>query len=121
MESANKRSDQAETGESGQGKSRDDLTLLIRRLGDMREEMLRFAEKCPGALSEADPLYEKSAENLIHYLALRRHDLRTLQSELAELGLSSLGRSESHVMATMELFCRRCHASPILPPSLQEM
>lgn len=53
MESANKRSDQAETGESGQGKSRDDLTLLIRRLGDMREEMLRFAEKCPGALSEA--------------------------------------------------------------------
>lgn len=102
MESANKRSDQAETGESGPGKSRDELITLIRQLGDMREEMQRFAEKCPSALREANPLYEKSAENLIHYLALRRHDLRALQSELAELGLSSLGRSESHVMATMD-------------------
>jgi len=106
MESANKRSNQAETGEDGPGKSRDELIRLMRQLGDMREEMQRFAEKCPDALREADPLYEKSAENLIHYLALRRHDLRALQSELAELGLSSLGRSESHVMATIEAVLR---------------
>lgn len=100
MESANKRSGQAET--ASPGKSRNELLRLIRQLGDMREEMLRFADNCRGALRELDPLYEKSAENLLHYLALRRHDLRALQSELAELGLSSLGRSESHVMATVE-------------------
>lgn len=101
MESANKRSDEAETT-GGPGKSRNELLQLIRQLGDMREEMLRFADNCRGALKELDPVYEKSAENLLHYLALRRHDLRALQSELAELGLSSLGRSESHVMATIE-------------------
>ena len=86
MESANKRSGQAET--ASPGKSRNELLRLIRQLGDMREEMLRFADNCRGALRELDPLYEKSAENLLHYLALRRHDLRALQSELAELGLS---------------------------------
>jgi hypothetical protein len=36
---------------------------------------------------------------LIHYLALRRHDIRRLQEQLAALGLSSLGRMESHVLA----------------------
>jgi len=39
-----------------------------------------------------------SARNLAHYLALRRHDIRKLQSQLARLGLSSLGRTESHVL-----------------------
>ncbi len=43
-----------------------------------------------------------SACNLAYYLALRRHDLRPLQLRLAELGLSSLGRGESHVMASLE-------------------
>ena len=36
------------------------------------------------------------------YLALRRHDNRELQAALARLGLSSLGRSEAHVLATLE-------------------
>ena len=44
----------------------------------------------------------KSVCNLAYYLALRRYDLRPLQGRLAELGLSSLGRGESHVMATLE-------------------
>ncbi|MGP0088152.1 MAG: pyruvate kinase, partial [Steroidobacteraceae bacterium] len=38
---------------------------------------------------------------MIHYLALRRQDIRTLQDELAALGLSSLGRTEAHVMSTL--------------------
>src|ERR1700730_7093779 len=35
--------------------------------------------------------------NLSHYIALRAHDLTDLQYRLAARGLSSLGRSESHV------------------------
>jgi pyruvate kinase len=42
------------------------------------------------------------AQNLAHYLALRRHDLRPLQNELARWGLSSLGRSESHVIPNLD-------------------
>jgi pyruvate kinase len=43
-----------------------------------------------------------SAENLAAYLALRRRDLRPIQSALAPLGVSSLGRSEAHVIATLD-------------------
>lgn len=39
-----------------------------------------------------------SARNLLHYLAMRRTDLRTLQPALAALGLSSLGRAEGHAL-----------------------
>ncbi len=41
------------------------------------------------------------AINLLHYLAIRRHDLRPLQRRLAALGLSSLGRCEAQVLATL--------------------
>lgn len=43
-----------------------------------------------------------SARNLALYLALRRYDLRELQTELSHWGLSSLGRSESRVLATID-------------------
>ena len=45
--------------------------------------------------------HRAGAVNLRHYLALRSHDLRHLQQVLAELGLSSLGRAEGHVEATL--------------------
>jgi pyruvate kinase len=43
-----------------------------------------------------------SAQNLLHYLALRRRDLRPLQDRLARLGLSSLGRCEANVLANVD-------------------
>ena len=47
-------------------------------------------------------VHEASAANLAHFVALRSEDLRGLQDELAELGLSSLGRCEAHVLATID-------------------
>lgn len=50
-----------------------------------------------------DPsLAGESSWNLACYLALRSEDLRELQPLLAAHGLSSLGRSESHVVATLD-------------------
>ncbi|MGY4708795.1 pyruvate kinase [Mycolicibacterium sp. CBM1] len=51
-----------------------------------------------------DPVHSEnhcSAINLVHYWAIRQMDLRNLQQQLAEVGLSSLGRSEAHVEATL--------------------
>jgi pyruvate kinase len=48
------------------------------------------------------PHYAPSAANLAAYIGLRRDDLRELQSRLARVGLSSLGRCESHVLATLD-------------------
>lgn len=46
--------------------------------------------------------FQAGAENLAAYIALRRHDLRALQPRLATYGLSSLGRSEGHVLAALD-------------------
>jgi pyruvate kinase len=53
-------------------------------------------------LDLAAPSMRESAYNLVHYLAVRRHDVRQLQDELTRLGLSSLGRMEAHVMASLQ-------------------
>jgi pyruvate kinase len=58
----------------------------------------RLASWRPGIERAA---FEAGSENLAHYLALRGHDLRRLQLELSDLGLSSLGRCEAHVMASL--------------------
>ena len=49
-----------------------------------------------------NPHYQPSAANLAAYISLRRHDLRQLQSRLSRIGLSSLGRCEGHVIATLD-------------------
>lgn len=46
--------------------------------------------------------FRPSVENLALYLALRKVDLTDEQEALTELGLSSLGRAEAHVLATLD-------------------
>ncbi len=42
------------------------------------------------------------ARNLAAYLALRHHDISDLQPALADYGLSTLGRSEAHVLGSLQ-------------------
>lgn len=77
------------------------LRQLAARLRALAEDMLKFEASL---LKRPRPLHEshrRSARNLAHYLVLRRHDLRDLQAQLAMLGLSSLGRTESHVLSAI--------------------
>ncbi len=48
------------------------------------------------------PVFAASALNLQHYLTLRHTDLRAMQRQLMVLGLSTLGRAEGHVLATLD-------------------
>ena len=59
-----------------------------------------------------------SARNMLHYWAIRQCDLRDLQARLAAYGLSSLGRSEPHVEATLLLV--RSAISAMLGDSWQQ-
>ena len=54
------------------------------------------------AIDAVRPVHRESAINLVHYVWLRGHDVRDLQGELADLGLSSLGRLEARVMPTLQ-------------------
>ncbi len=48
------------------------------------------------------PAFIDSSLNLAYYLALRRHDLRCLQTALMPWGLSSLGRIEARVLPNLD-------------------
>lgn len=75
---------------------------LIEELSQLRESMLLRAQAMAPALSRVDPKFRGSAHNLAHYLALRAHELRPLQEKLAWVGVSSLGRSETHALANLD-------------------
>lgn len=70
-------------------------------------------------LKAVHPRFRLSARNLLHYIALRHHDIRPLQTELAQLGLSSLGRIESRVLPSLYLvhsmLCRLAGCETQLP------
>lgn len=75
---------------------------LISKLSVIREDMLSMADESEGLLKDCCPSYIGSAQNLVYYLALRSHDIRSLQISLGEMGLSTLGRSEENVLAAIE-------------------
>jgi len=75
---------------------------LIDELKALRTALLGHERRYARQLSAVHPDQLASAINLVHYLAMRQSDLRPLQDRLAELGLSSLGRAETHVLANLE-------------------
>ncbi|MBK7793982.1 MAG: pyruvate kinase [Betaproteobacteria bacterium] len=75
---------------------------LIDELWAIRDGMLRQEETLAPVLRNVSADYHASARNLAHYLVLRQDDRRPLQDKLAWIGVSSLGRSESHVLANLD-------------------
>ena len=86
------------------------LDRAARALDALRRAALDAEAEFAAEILAAHPAMHESARNLVHYLAVRRHDLRELQEELARLGLSSLGRMEAHVMASLEAVIAALHA-----------
>ena len=75
---------------------------LLEQLWALRQSMLDSEIRHATAIDRVDAHQRDSARNLIHYLALRATDLRALQEKLSWLGVSSLGRAESHVLANLD-------------------
>ena len=80
-----------------------ELVQLFGQLDDLLERLGTAESTWTDWLAAVDPGYRASARNIVHYWAMRQEDLRELQSRLAAYGLSSLGRSESHVEATLRV------------------
>ncbi|MGZ8801899.1 MAG: pyruvate kinase [Mycobacterium sp.] len=79
------------------------LVRLLWQLDELIEYLAEAETQWSDWLNAVIPEYRCSAQNMVHYWALRQQDLRDLQSQLAAFGLSSLGRSEPHVAATLQL------------------
>ena len=102
------------------------LDRVARGVDELRRAALAAEQEFASELDATAPSMRESAYNLVHYLAVRRLDVRELQDELARLGLSSLGRMEAHVMASLQavleaLFTLRHQPVPTdiaAPPSI---
>ena len=80
-----------------------DPVALLRRVRELRAEVDDEARKTfDGWPTITRRAFLPSARNLARYLALRARDLRPLQTALIPWGLSSLGRSESRVMPSLD-------------------
>lgn len=80
---------------------------LLARIEALRADIRTEADTVFAGWSDAimDRHFRPAARNLAAYLALRRHDLSDLQPVLAAYALSSLGRSEAHVLASLDALC----------------
>lgn len=85
------------------------IGTVLKELLAIRAEIITESARSAKLLDEIHPNFRESARNLLHYLALRRRDVRPLQRKLAALGLSSLGRSESHVLANIDAALEAAH------------
>ena len=75
------------------------LSAQITRL----EKAFAALEKQHAGLLDALPASQvDSARNLLRYVAFRSFDIRHLQDDLHEAGLSSLASSESHILAQLQ-------------------
>jgi pyruvate kinase len=82
---------------------------LTDELQGLRSGLLKLEDSSAELLAQIAEPYAAGARNLVHYIALRRHDLRHLQDRLASLGLSSLGRAEGCVLPTIDAVLQILH------------
>ncbi len=81
---------------------REALRVLLQDVGELRQEIVAAESRQEAAISAVQERHRYSARNLVHYVELRRHDVRDLQARLSTHGLTSLGRTESHVLAGID-------------------
>jgi pyruvate kinase len=83
---------------------------LITKVSDLRARAIALEQNHLAEILRIAPSYQPSARNLLHYLALRQVDLRPLQTELAALGLTSLGSREAQTLGALDALLVALHA-----------
>ncbi len=89
----------------------DSLDSNLNSLSELRRAMAGLRARVEAGRGEmlrawrpalTGPGHARALANLAAYIAFRREDLRDMQERLSDLGLSSLGRCEGHVRATLD-------------------
>lgn len=87
------------------------LKLLQHELQLLEKKITHASSNRKKLISSLHTLQQKSATNLIQYLALRNEDIRPLQDNLHQAGLSSLASSESHILKQVQSIRQRLGAT----------
>ena len=87
------------------------LKLLQHDLQVLEKKITNASSDRKKLISALHILQQKSGTNLIQYLALRNEDIRLLQDNLHQAGLSSLASSESHILRQIQSIRQRLGAT----------
>ena len=85
------------------------IARLINELTTIHSDQVAAELRMKDELARIPEDHQGSARNLLHYLALRARDIRSLQEALASMGLSSLGRAEGHILHNVRLLLKHLH------------
>jgi len=89
--------------------NKDEIAGLIKTLQDLRHAISQARNRFARQKRKLHKTHRRSAHNLLDYLVMRQKDIRALQGRLAALGLSSLGRAEACVAATLDAELQLLH------------
>jgi pyruvate kinase len=92
------------------------LSRLLPALRDLRRRALEFERGHAAELALVPERGRPSARNFLHYLSVRQQDIRSLQQDLASMGLTSLGVMESHACASLDAVVAVLEQLAQLPP-----
>lgn len=97
---------------------REKIGRLIEQIDELVEDAREFERSFASELAKIHPNFEQSAANLLHYRAVRRHDIRDLQTRLGHLGLTRLARAQGHMLAsllnTKSILESMIHSGPVV-------
>ncbi len=87
------------------------LSDIRKTIEQIASEMTSAEQKAEKTIASVHPHQKPSITNLVHYLTLRRRDLRHLQDDLHDAGLSSLASAESHILRQVQTVLQRLGAN----------
>jgi len=78
------------------------LTELIEDVDALIDTLEKAADRQSEAISRVAETHRHGARNLVHYLELRRHDIRKIQGGLAAIGATRLTTTEPAVLPRLQ-------------------
>jgi len=78
------------------------INALLKKVDALEIDVIETEQKHHPALKHIHANHLCSAQNLLHYLAIRAHDLRVLQKSLSEMAISSISHSESYTLDNLQ-------------------
>lgn len=87
--------------------SADLLQELQHELSGLEDKMLQAVKERESLLNDLHPRQRLAAQNLLHYLELRKNDIHGLQEKLHAHGLSSLTHAESYIHSQVQTILHR--------------